>query len=882
MDLERRGKIGRLTRLRLAAVLLMAAASLPLSARPLQADATTALLSDISGALERADADAFRALGAPQLSLDSTLVFFRMTAIGRSRVVLRERQRDRNGVTTKTVVDLFASREQAGRLATWEITSRASATRNGRDEIVAVSELGAVDGLRRLALDTRTAYSVHNFSFTAPDVTFRMTRGIAFMANSGAGNTALVLHGDGQLTFAPPLAAEQAQLRLFAGRPSLTTTFSDAFIRVPPGTLESAITGDTLRATRATSSDSGRATALFADRAARTFTLNLGDLAGDSWSLDPPAGSAVVEFRTPAHGWLTYTRTPGDVEDVALFDRMRRRQISLYASAGQHEAQGAMREMGYDVRHYDLDIRIDPARAFVTARAMLTVRLTQPAAGGLTLRLAEPLLVSSVSSPQLGRLLPVRVVGQDQLLVTLPGTVPVNSDVRIDIAYSGRLESQTLARETLEFAAQEQDESAERPRLPPTSRFVLSVRRAWYPQVANDYATASLRVTVPDDVAVVASGRRDDGPMGVGSTLAPPSSGAWRTTRFETDRPVRYLACVISRWIPMGTATAALPGTSPDRRVVVDAMATPPQAKASADLAAQAARILMFYAAEVGDAPYPTFTAASIDDDLPGGHSPAYFALIQQPRPSSFLSWRDDPVAFDQVPDFVLAHEIAHQWWGQAVGYSSYHDQWLSEGLAQYFALRYIAATRSASITRNVMAHMRSSVKGLEGEGPISLGYRLGHIRAMPRVFRAVLYNKSALVLDMLRELIGDASFSAGLRDFYARSRFRSATTNELRAAFERASGQPLNRFFERWIHGAALPQLRVSWRQVDPRTLTVRVEQIGDVFDVSVPILLEYVDGRSAAMHVTSNQRASDTRIPLESPIRRVRVDRDLTMARW
>jgi hypothetical protein len=877
MDLERRGTIERFIRGRLAAVLAVAAASLPVAARPPQADPTTQLLTEMTASLEQANADAFRALGTPQLSIPSTLVFLRMAEAGPSRVVLRERQRNRDGATTRTVVDLLASQGQTGRLATWEIASRSNATRPSRDELVSISELGAVDRLRRLVLDNATAYAVRDFTFAAPDLTVRMARGVAFAADSGGGQTALVLHGEGLLTFAPPVPAEQAQLRLFGGRDVLTTAYGDAFIRVPPGTIERAIAVGALRARPAASNDVTRAARVFADRSTRTFTLNLGDLTSDSWSVDPPPGSAIVEFQTPRFGWLTYTRTPGDVEDVALFDRTRRRQISLYSSVDPHDTE-TTQDPGYDVRHYDVDARIDPTRSFITARTALTLRLTRLPASGLTLRLAEPLVVSSVSSPQLGRLLAMRVVGQDQLLVSLPSVVTLDGDVRIDVAYAGRLESQALDREALEFDAQQDDEIPAH-RVPPTPRFVYSTRRAWYPQVAGaDYATATLRVTAPDDLSVVASGARDDSPSA--SALPPPESGRWRTTRFQAERPVRYLACVISRWLPVGTATAIVTGTQD--RVAVNALATAPQARPAADLAAQTARILTFYAAEIGDAPYPTFTAAAIDDDLPGGHSPAYFALIQQPRASSFLTWRDDPVAFDQVPEFVLAHEVAHQWWGQAVGYTSYHDQWLSEGLAQYFALRYIAATRSAGVTHNVIARMRASVGGLEGEGPISLGYRLGHIRGTPRVFRAVLYNKSALVLDMLRRLVGNGPFTAGLRTFYAASRFRGATTNDLRVAFEHTSGQSLERFFDRWIRGAALPRLSVSWHQPDPHTLTVRLEQTGDVFDLSAAIVIDYADGRSEVVDVAAHQSVSETPIPVRGPIRRVHVERDLTLAHW
>ena len=96
-------------------------------------------------------------------------------------------------------------------------------------------------------------------------------------------------------------------------------------------------------------------------------------------------------------------------------------------------------------------------------------------------------------------------------------------------------------------------------------------------------------------------------------------------------------------------------------------------------------------------------------------------------------------------------------------------------------------------------------------QGPVYLGYRLGHIKADGRVFRALVYNKGAMVLHMLRRLMGDEAFFAGLRDFYATWRFKKAGTDDFRVAMEKAGGQPLDRFFDRWIYGSAIPTVRFS-----------------------------------------------------------------------
>src|SRR5439155_20165445 len=149
----------------------------------------------------------------------------------------------------------------------------------------------------------------------------------------------------------------------------------------------------------------------------------------------------------------------------------------------------------------------------------------------------------------------------------------------------------------------------------------------------------------------------------------------------------------------------------------------------------------------------------------------------------------------------------AHQWWGQAVGFKSYHDQWLSEGLAQYSALMY-AVAQQPDVERALVGRMRSTAEEFGNKGPIFLGYRLGHIEGRGGPFRAIVYNKSAVVLHMLRRLVGDEPFRGALRRFYKDWRFRKAGTDDLRAAFEAEAHLPLTGFFDRWIIGSTIPTI--------------------------------------------------------------------------
>ena len=124
---------------------------------------------------------------------------------------------------------------------------------------------------------------------------------------------------------------------------------------------------------------------------------------------------------------------------------------------------------------------------------------------------------------------------------------------------------------------------------------------------------------------------------------------------------------------------------------------------------------------------------------------------------------------------------MAHQWWGQAVGWRNFHEQWLSEGFAQYFAVLYAQSHRPEAFS-SILRQLRRWSVNESDQGPVYLGYRLGHIKSDSRVFRALVYDKGAAVLHMLRRLVGDEAFFRSVRRFYMTWRFRKAGTEDLRA----------------------------------------------------------------------------------------------------
>ena len=203
-----------------------------------------------------------------------------------------------------------------------------------------------------------------------------------------------------------------------------------------------------------------------------------------------------------------------------------------------------------------------------------------------------------------------------------------------------------------------------------------------------------------------------------------------------------------------------------------------------------AAHIFRFYAGVVGDAPYDSLSLAMIERGWPGGHSPAYFAVINNAVPTSPFAWSRDPAAFANFPEFFVAHEIAHQWWGHAVGWKNYHEQWLSEGFAQYFAVLFARERRGETAFRALLRHLRQWAMEQSDQGPVYLGYRLGHIKGDARVFRALVYNKGASVLHMLRQSAGRRRVSQGHSPLLCGEPFQESR-HERSSARDGAGGRP-------------------------------------------------------------------------------------------
>lgn len=866
----------------LAVTLALLAAAAPAAAQT--ADSVGRFVRGLEPIVQRADAPAWLALLTRSADRRRAIDFATTELIpGAVRTVVQERDRQPlPGVAPdaghRLMVDVFSDFGGHARVATWRIDV-ARADQAGADRewaIVDEERISSVENIYRLSLSATKQYAAHDLKISVEDLDLTLAEGSVFVSEVDLGVTGLLLLGRGTMAFHPAPETERGQVKIFCGAETLETSFSAGYIRINPADFESLVAASQIRAVAVDPKELRRAQEIFRDESTKSFIIDLGDLSRDAWSLLPMPGDIVAELRTRKFDTLTYAKSASEPEDITLFDRRRKHNIALYASKDRVAKRGRFYNeddlVDYSVLDYDVSVTAFPDRQFIEGFAIL--RLQVRAAAGvstLMLRLADPLAVQSISSREYGRLFGIRIKDQNMIAVSLPTTVSKDRQITLAINYAGRLAPQTPDRETIQAGQPIGDDL---PTMTAEKSYLYSNRSYWYPQgPVGDYATAKIRLTIPAAFDGVASGQLDAGfPVVLDAKDA---IAARKLYVFTASRPVRYLSFVISRFVRTDTATIVLPHGA----VNVAIEANPRQTPKGHDLLDRVADIAALYESILGDVPYPSFTIALVESDLPGGHSPAYFAELNQPLPTSPMVWRNDPAAFNGFPDFFVAHELAHQWWGQGVGWMNYHEQWLSEGFAQYFAALYAQHERGDDLFGSVLRQMRRWAVAQSDQGPVYLGYRLGHIRDESRVFRALVYNKGAMVLHMLRRLTGDDAFFRGLRTFYAASRFKKVGTEDFRHAMEAESGLKLDRFFERWIYGSTLPKLRVAYN-VEGTTLAVHVEQGPDVFDVPLILTLQYADRKPVDVVVPVLERVVDRRITIEGAVRSVEIDRDETLA--
>jgi aminopeptidase N len=170
-----------------------------------------------------------------------------------------------------------------------------------------------------------------------------------------------------------------------------------------------------------------------------------------------------------------------------------------------------------------------------------------------------------------------------------------------------------------------------------------------------------------------------------------------------------------------------------------------------------------------------------------------------------------------------VVHEVAHQWFGNAVTERDWDDVWLSEGFATYFTLLYTEQYEGRDAFVAGLKRSRNSILDLEKKLPDTpIIHR--NLSDMRRVLNQIVYQKGGWTLHMLRGLIGTENFWTGIREYYRRYMNQNTSTDELRRIMEATSGKDLGWFFSQWLTRSGVPKLTGTW-QYDAASKQVKVQ---------------------------------------------------------
>lgn len=212
---------------------------------------------------------------------------------------------------------------------------------------------------------------------------------------------------------------------------------------------------------------------------------------------------------------------------------------------------------------------------------------------------------------------------------------------------------------------------------------------------------------------------------------------------------------------------------------------------------------------------------------------------------------------FDRNADGLVAHEIAHQWFGDSVSESDWPHIWLSEGFATYFSWRYMAHQNGPQSMLSNLQRAQSRILRYAEKNPNKTVVRRENV--LKDYLGAYSYQKGAYVLHMLQQKVGEARFKDIIRTYYRRYRDGNADTARFQAIAEEISAQDLDVFFKQWLYKPGQPSLKLSWKNDIEHGLVLRCQQDGNhFFDLNLPVRIEGKGGtQNRTVHI---QKADQT----------------------
>lgn len=435
-----------------------------------------------------------------------------------------------------------------------------------------------------------------------------------------------------------------------------------------------------------------------------------------------------------------------------------------------------------DVLNYQFNIKLSDDTDEITCELILDVRYLGEGVDSLRLDLVKAsialenkgMTVSSIQSE--GQELAFTHNGEE-LKIKLPSSSKKDQEKQYQIVYSG------IPASGLKIAKNKYgDRTFFSDNWPDKGR-------NWLAMVDHPYdkATCEFIVTAPSHYQVVSNGLKiEETDLGNGNRL----------THWKQSVP-------IASWLyVLGVARFAMQEVDQfDHKSIQTWVYYQDREKGFYDFAVPTKQVLEFYSDYIG--PFSYEKLANIQSNSVSGGMEAASAIL----------YSENSVVGDRNTRWrnVIIHEIAHQWFGNAVTEYDWDDVWLSEGFATYFTLLFREHAYGRDDFLEGLANSKKTVDAFHEKNP---DYRIVHdnLSDMSKVVSSHTYQKGSWILHMLRGVIGTENFWKGIQAYYAKYQNGNATTSDFRREMENVSGIDLDWFFEQWLYNPGALNIEGNW----------------------------------------------------------------------
>lgn len=724
--------------------------------------------------------------------------------------------------------------------------------------------LAAYSQLRAASLDASRIAVAENLTLTRGGATFQFKSGTFYALEPVMGQvTALVFVGNGVFSLEPAGEREKKHLARLSGDPSrLEEPFRELVLFCSDSTFTELSSDAVFKA----GTMDPKAASLLADtrktyRDSLRFNLEARIAAG----LGSPVQSVfLADIRGQKHGRFLFSVDPMSGESVSLTHYSGVTIRDTWVSYNPPNYPLAVERALVHTSHVTLDTQVDK-RAKMEAEAVseFTGRVDGPRM--LYVQLAPSLRVSKVTAADGGELKFIQEAKDKDgdLWVILPKPLAMNEKYSWRVSYTGDGVIRKAG----------------------NGNYFVGDRDNWYPKIDvpgesfNDRATYHLTFRNPKELTLVATGK----------PVKKSVEGKIAVSEWETEVPYTVIGFNYGDYktksLKAGDqeitvyANSELGNELKELQMILEQ--NPALARANGisvgalnttgildRTLAESANALHLFTAYFGPLPYQTM---SVTQQPAGNFGQSWPTLVFMP----YTSFLDDTARHQlhmdegrsrQFFQEVGAHEISHQWWGHLISWKDYHEQWLSEGFAQFSAGLYIHRAQGEKKFKSfleadrqfIMSALPETTMRANDAGPIWMGTRLSTEKT-EGAYR-LIYAKGDFVLHMLRMMLydfargDDSRFIALMKDFVQTNAGKAASTADFKAICDKHFGTDMGWFFNQWVYGTDIPKITIEYQisgTASGAVVTVDVQQqnVPEGFRSVMPFIMRAKAGALGGM---------------------------------